>query len=319
MKTIYLYHQEGDSAVSYPEMVLALGYFDGVHRGHQEVIRTARETASIKGIALGIMTFHPHPKTVLSSKVKEENMRYITPLPEKEEQLSKEQADYLFIVHFDKLFAGLEPQEFVDQYIIGLHAVHVVAGFDFSYGRMGKGTMETLPFHSRKKFEQTTVGKVTDKQQKISSTLIKENILEGKIENANRLLGRSYSIEGKVVEGEQRGRTIGFPTANVQINEPYLVPAIGVYAVQMKIRKAWYNGVCNIGYKPTFHDEKSPNPEIEVHLFDFNEDIYGKDVIVHWHAFIRGEKKFSSAEELVEQIGKDKEKAKYILQSSSAP
>ncbi|MFB4162712.1 riboflavin biosynthesis protein RibF [Alteribacillus sp. JSM 102045] len=319
METIYLYHQEDYPASSYPEIVLALGYFDGVHRGHQEVIRTARDIADIKGKALGIMTFHPHPKVVLSSKVTEESMRYITPLPEKEEQLAKEQADYLFIVHFDKAFAALEPQQFIDQYVIDLHAVHVVAGFDFSYGRMGKGTMETLPFHSRKKFDQTTVGKVTDQDQKISSTLIKENILHGEISSANRLLGRPYSLTGVVVKGEQRGRTIGFPTANVQINEPYIVPGVGVYAVQLKVKGKWYDGVCNVGYKPTFHDEKSPVPEIEVHLFDFKDNIYGEAVEVWWIAYIRGEIKFSSAEELVDQIGRDKEKAIQILQSIPAP
>ncbi|SDG99370.1 riboflavin kinase / FMN adenylyltransferase [Alteribacillus persepolensis] len=318
METIYLYHEQQAQNTTYPEMVLALGYFDGVHRGHQKVIQTARDIAEKQGKALGVMTFHPHPKAVLSPAISENDMRYITPLPEKEEQLKQEKADYLFIVHFDKTFASLYPQEFVDQYIIGLHAVHVVAGFDFSYGKLGRGTMETLPFHSRNTFEQTTVGKVTDHDQKISSTRVKHHIQMGEIQTVNRLLGRLYRVKGMIVKGEQRGRTIGFPTANVKMTDSYLLPAVGVYAVQIHIAGTWYNGVCNVGYKPTFHDDKTAEPVIEVHIFDFAGNVYGEKVTVVWHDYIRGEKKFASADELVKQIELDKQTAARILSSAES-
>ncbi|MDQ0299178.1 riboflavin kinase/FMN adenylyltransferase [Salibacterium salarium] len=317
METYYMYHQNEYKASSFPEMVLALGYFDGVHIGHQEVIRTAKQIAVQKGCALGIMTFHPHPKAVLSPNATEANMRYITPLSHKQSQLENEKPDYLFIIHFDSAFAKLEPQEFIDKYVIDLQAIHVVAGFDFSYGRLGKGTMETLPFHSREQFSQTTVSEVKQYGDKISSTLIKNYIELGQMNDVKMLLGRSYSMRGTVEQGEQRGRTIGFPTANIQPSDAYVMPATGVYAVQMKVKEEWLDGVCNIGYKPTFHEDKPKNPIIEVHIFDFNNDIYGYDTEVCFVEYIRPEAKFENVEELIKEMNKDAETARNILGSVS--
>ncbi|MFB5660520.1 bifunctional riboflavin kinase/FAD synthetase [Alteribacillus sp. HJP-4] len=314
MKTIFLYHQQQLFEPAFPEMVLALGYFDGVHLGHQSVIETAKQTAAEKGTAVGVMTFHPHPKTVLSSKFSEETMRYITPSSRKEELMYGLGVDYLFVVHFDKAFAALEPQQFIDDYVIRFRAVHVVAGFDFSYGRLGKGTMETMPFHARQSFSQTTISQVAAPDgEKISSTLIRNYISNGDLFQVRGLLGRPYDLDGVVVTGEQRGRTIGFPTANVSVRDPYLLPATGVYAVRMLVDNQWKDGVCNIGYKPTFHDEQEGPPQIEVHVLDFEGDLYEKEVRVQFLKKIRGEKKFNSADELVIQIKADKEKAEKIL------
>lgn len=313
MKTIYVYHDNIPEAEDFPPLVMALGYFDGVHRGHQEVIRTAGQIAGQKQAKLAVMTFSPHPKTVLSPDYSEETMRYITPLPVKEEEMKKLEVDYLFVVHFDQQFAELEPQEFVDFYLIGSRTIHVVAGFDFSYGRLGKGTMETLPFHARGKLDYTTVGKKEWENEKISSTLIKQCILEGNVEKASMLLGRLYAIRGLVVKGEQRGRTIGFPTANVQIEDPYIVPDTGVYAVWFTVQGRRWKGVCNIGYKPTFHDIRAERPEVEVHVFDMDESIYGAKVDVEWVRRLRGEKKFSSVENLIEQLHLDKKQAEEVL------
>ncbi|SFP08969.1 riboflavin kinase / FMN adenylyltransferase [Salibacterium halotolerans] len=298
-------------------MVLALGYFDGVHTGHQEVIRTAAAIAAEKNCALGVMTFHPHPKVVLSAETNENNMRYLTPLSHKEECLQEQGPDYLFVVQFDKQFASKEPQEFVDQYLIGLQAVHVTAGFDYSYGRLGRGTMETLPFHSRGRFGQTIVGEVTRNGEKISSTAVKECIQTGDIEKAGSLLGRPYSIRGVVEGGEQRGRTIGFPTANIHKHDLYIVPAPGVYAVRIYVGGRWLDGAASIGFKPTFHDEAPEDPVIEVYIFDFNQDIYGENVEVCFYTFIRGEETFNSAEELIEEMNRDVEKARTVLAARS--
>ncbi|MFZ4454198.1 riboflavin biosynthesis protein RibF [Salibacterium aidingense] len=315
MQTIYLYHQNEQTFPPFPEMVLALGYFDGVHTGHREVIQTAKRKAQQKGCALGIMTFHPHPKAVLSPHASEETMRYITPLRHKEEQLKKEGPDYLFVIHFDTFFASQEPQDFVDNYIIKLNTVHVVAGFDFSYGRLGKGTMETMPFHSRNQLEQTVVGEVKRNGEKVSSTLIREYIEAGNVKEAAAFLGRTYSIRGTVEKGEQRGRTIGFPTANIRKNEAYITPAAGVYAVRIQVEDKWLDGVCNIGYKPTFHEEAPEEPIIEVHIFHFDRNIYGSDTEVAFYSYIRGEEKFNGAAELVEEMNRDAKKAKEILQA----
>ncbi|MGY4689866.1 riboflavin biosynthesis protein RibF [Salibacterium sp. K-3] len=312
MQTFYLSQQKELSA-SFPEMVLAIGYFDGVHTGHQEVIRTAAEIAAEKKCALGVMTFHPHPKVVLSPETKEDSMAYITPLPHKEECLQHEGPDYLFVVQFDASFASQEPQEFVDRYLLPLEVVHVVAGFDFSYGRLGKGTMETLPFHSRSRFGQTVVREIADDGEKISSTRIKEYIQSGHIERANHLLGRPYSVRGIVESGEQRGRTIGFPTANIKTQHPYVIPAAGVYPVRLKLGDEWLDGVSNIGFNPTFHDDLPDEPVIEVYIFNFDDDIYGRNVEVCFYTFIRGEEKFNSVEALIEEMNQDTEKARAVL------
>lgn len=286
--------------------VLALGYFDGVHKGHQAVMKTAADAAAEMGISWGVMTFHPHPSIVLR---KQKVSEAITPLEDKIEMIEELGADYLFVVEFTEAFAALEPQEFVDEYIIGLHVQHVVAGFDFSYGKLGKGTMETLPFHSRGQFSQTTVPKQKHSDRKISSTLIREVIRNGNVEYAAMLLGRPYSGRGTVIHGDKRGRTIGFPTANILLHDYYISPPTGVYAVAVKIGGQLYNGVCNIGYKPTFHKDKAPKPSVEVHIFDFNREIYGVNAEVYWYKRIRSEQKFNSAEELIEQIARDKQAA----------
>lgn len=289
-----------------PPLSMALGYFDGVHRGHQQVILEAKRNAEKFGFNSAVMTFDPHPSVVLRKN--DMHVHYITPLSEKMEIIADLGIDYLFIVHFTEEFANLLPQEFVDQYIIGLNVKHVVAGFDYTYGRMGKGTMETLPFHSRGQFTSTTVPKFTCGDEKVSSTWIRKLLKEGETEQLYSLLGRYYTTSGSVIHGDQRGRTIGFPTANVDLNDEYIVPPVGVYAVRLKVAGEWFNGVCNLGYRPTFKNEAAAK-SIEVHLFDFNRDIYGQKVQVEWHQYLRNEQKFSGIDELVSQIEKDKQNA----------
>jgi riboflavin kinase/FMN adenylyltransferase len=289
-----------------PPFAMALGYFDGVHRGHQEVILEAKKQAEEKGLSSAVMTFNPHPSVVLGKK--EKHVQYITPMAEKIKIFEEMGIDYLFIVHFTTEFANLFPQEFIDQYVIGLNVKHIVAGFDFTYGRMGKGTMETLPFHSREQFSYSIVPKYTNGAEKVSSTRIRQLLREGKTEELPPLLGRFFSTSGKVIHGEKRGRTIGFPTANIEVNDEYVMPPQGVYAVKMEIDRVMYQGVCNVGYKPTFNKD-TLKISIEVHLFDFNQDIYGKEVTIEWHLYLRKEQKFSGIEELVTQIEKDKQNA----------
>lgn len=287
----------------FDKMVLALGYFDGVHIGHQKVILKAKEIAKNLGIKSAVMTFNPHPLVVLRNQ---EEIDYITPLDEKIRLIEELNVDLLFVVEFTKDFAALLPQQFVDDYIINLNVKHVVAGFDFTYGHLGKGTMETLPFHSREQFFHTTVEKQTDHDRKISSTLIREVIRSGDVTYANKLLGRPHSVTGTVVHGDKRGRTIGFPTANVEVSDVYLLPPTGVYAVSIIVDGQEYEGVCNIGYKPTFNKEKSAKPSIEVHIFDFQSEIYEEKVSVSWFKRIRSEQKFHNVDELISQIAKDK-------------
>lgn len=290
-----------------PPLSIALGYFDGVHLGHQKVIKEAKSIAEENGFKSAVMTFDPHPSVVLGKSVK--HVEYITPLREKVDLIEKLGIDYLFIVNFSMEFASLLPQEFVDQYLIGLNVKHVIAGFDYTYGRMGKGTMETLPFHSREKFAFTVVPKLVSNNEKISSTLIRSMIRDGRMEEITPILGRYYSTNGNVIHGDKRGRTIGFPTANIELTDDYIFPPTGVYCVRINVHGEWNEGVCNVGYKPTFNKEMSKKPSIEVHIFDFNQDIYGQEVKVEWHLHLRKEQKFNGIEELVAQIEKDKRSA----------
>lgn len=290
--------------------VMALGFFDGVHLGHQKVIVTAKQIAKEKQMQSAVMTFSPHPKEVLGKREGEFN--YLSPLSEKQKLIDKLGIEVLYIVEFTLDFANLTPQQFVDDYLIGLHVKHVVAGFDYSYGKLGKGTMETLPFHSRKAFTQTTISKVESGINKISSTQIRTLLNEGNVALIPELLGRYYEVQGKVVHGEKRGRQIGFPTANIETNR-YILPCIGVYAVRASINGQMFNGVCNLGFKPTFHSDNKISPTVEVHLFDFNESIYGEEVSIQWIERIRSEKKFDSIDQLVSQIQEDKKQAKHIF------
>lgn len=309
MKVITVHHPHSISKNDFPPLVLALGYFDGVHKGHQRVIRAAVEEAKEQDVSSAVMTFDPHPSVVLGHKHK--HIHYITPLEDKKEIIKELGVDYLFIVRFTSEFANLTPQDFVDQYIIGLNVRHVVAGYDYSYGRMGKGTMETLPFHSRDMFGSTTVSKLTDAHLdlKVSSSLIRENLKEGDVSRVKNLLGRPFKMKGTVIHGDKRGRKIGFPTANIELSDDYLTPKVGVYAVRMKIHDKWFDGVCNIGYKPTFKNPDDYSLTIEVHLFDFHTSIYGEEVFIEWYDRIRDEQKFSGIEELISQIQKDKDQA----------
>jgi riboflavin kinase / FMN adenylyltransferase len=310
LETIILSHPHQLTKEHLKETVIALGFFDGVHLGHKQVISTAKQLAKQKEMQCAVMTFSPHPKEVL--RAEQEPLDYLSPMPEKIKLIKQLEVDILYVIEFTREFANLTPQQFVDDYLIGLNVKHVVAGFDYSYGKLGKGTMETLPFHSRNAFSQTTIPKVENDHVKISSTNIRKLLESGKVAQIPAVLGRYYEVVGIVVHGERRGRTIGFPTANVYTDR-YLLPTIGVYAVCVKVKGRTYEGVCNIGYKPTFHGENKSFKSVEVHLFDFDQDIYDEEVAIQWIERIRSEKKFDSIEQLVNQIQQDKAKAKLIL------
>ncbi|MGG3738290.1 bifunctional riboflavin kinase/FAD synthetase [Aeribacillus pallidus] len=307
MKVITLHHPHTINKKDLPPLCMALGYFDGIHRGHQKVILTAKEMADNNGWNSAVMTFDPHPSVVLGHK--HQHVQYITPLNDKIELLEQMGIDYVFVVRFTSAFANLHPQEFVDQYIINLNVQHVVAGFDFTYGKLGKGTMETLAFHSRQAFTYTTVEKLTEGNEKVSSTLTRNYLREGNMEQVALLLGRYYVTKGTVIHGDKRGRKIGFPTANIELIDAYIVPRTGVYAVRLLVNETWYEGVCNVGYKPTFNNPNETNLSIEVHIFEFSDSIYGEEVQVEWHKRIRAEQKFPSIDELIRQIEKDKKAA----------
>ncbi|OEI74260.1 riboflavin biosynthesis protein RibF [Bacillus subtilis] len=307
MKTIHITHPHHLIKEEQAKSVMALGYFDGVHLGHQKVIGTAKQIAEEKGLTLAVMTFHPHPSHVLGRDKEPKDL--ITPLEDKIDQIEQLGTEILYVVKFNEVFASLSPKQFIDQYIIGLNVQHAVAGFDFTYGKYGKGTMETMPADLDGKAECTMVEKLTEQDKKISSSYIRTALQNGDVELANVLLGQPYFIKGIVIHGDKRGRTIGFPTANVGLNNSYIVPPTGVYAVKAEVNGEVYNGVCNIGYKPTFYEKRPEQPSIEVNLFDFDQEVYGAAIKIEWYKRIRSERKFNGIKELTEQIEKDKQEA----------
>lgn len=312
MKVIAIKHPHQFNQDDFPELVMALGFFDGIHKGHQAVIATAKDIANRTNRKSAMMTFDPHPSVVLGKK--SNDVRYITPMDDKIEIVESLGMDYLFVIHFCEEFASVTPEQFVNQYLVGLNVRHVVAGFDYTYGRFGEGTMETLPTYAKDRFTQTVIDEQILDDEKISSSKIRKTLKVGNFSEFYHLVGRYYVTKGHVIHGEKRGRQLGFPTANVEVSDSYIFPATGVYAVRILIEGRWYQGVCNVGFKPTFHEEQPEFPSVEVHALDFNGDIYGAEVVVEWHIRLRSEQKFSGLEELVRQIQTDKENAQqYFL------
>lgn len=301
--------------LSYPQQIttdevagaysLALGFFDGVHRGHQAVINAAKKTAERSNTKLAVMTFDPHPSIVLGQS--KEKVFYITPLKQKIAILESLGVDTLFVVRFTSDFAQLSPAEFIQLFVKDLGVKHVTAGFDYTFGKKGQGNMEIMPELCGENISVTVVEKQLEESDKISSTRIRQLLLKGDMENVHELLGRPYRTPGVVVHGDKRGRTIGFPTANVQAADGSFIPANGVYVVKIRVQNEWFVGVCNIGFKPTFKNPDEKNLSIEVHIVDFDKNIYGEEVEIDWYKWVRAEQKFNGIEELVAQLSKDKQ------------
>lgn len=286
---------------------LAIGFFDGVHRGHQAVIQQAKQKAEELGVKSAVMTFDPHPSIVLGGR--NERVFYITLLEDKLRILEEMGVDVVYVAHFTSQLAQLSPADFIETFLRGLNVKHVTAGFDFSFGAFGKGKMADIEAAANGDFGITVVDKQQCGDDKISSTRIRAVLEAGDMEEAAKLLGRPFSTSGIVVHGDKRGRTIGFPTANVQEKEGSFIPAVGVYAVRLFVQNTWYDGVCNVGYKPTFKDPDAKQLSIEVHIFEFEQDIYGEDVVVAWYKYLRNERKFTGLEALKEQLYIDQQQA----------
>jgi riboflavin kinase / FMN adenylyltransferase len=311
LKVFELNYPENMTIDSDEKYSLAIGFFDGLHKGHQTVITKAIQKAKELSICSAVMTFNPHPSHVLGGG--ENKIGYITPFEEKKRLLESMGVDAVFVVKFDMQLASLKPSEFVDLFIKSLGVKHVTAGFDYSFGSKGAGTMEDMKKLSAGEYETTIVGKVTDNADKISSTRIRKLLSEGNVEEASLLLGRNFRTIGTVVGGEKKGRQLGFPTANVSPSEGSILPENGVYAVRFIVDGMSMNGVCNVGVKPTFNNPDIKSPMVEVHIIDYDGNLYDKEVAVEWVKHIRAEKKFESIDALISQIERDKEMAIEIL------
>lgn len=300
---------------SLPNSSIAIGNFDGIHKGHQMVIQEAMQVASRSKLASGVMTFHPHPKEVLGDS---SSFSYITPLPDKLAILENMGLDLAYIVQFTPELSQLSPEQFIEHFIARLNVKHVVTGFDFRFGRQGKGNVDTLYKWSRESgdFLFNYISKVELNDEKISSTRVRRLLDEGDVTQVRQLLGRPYRITGRVVAGEERGRTIGFPTANLSLVNHYVIPKLGVYAISADVEGQKIPGVVNIGKKPTFHPT-GQEISIEAHLFNFSGDLYGTMISLDFIHFLREERKFSSIDALIDQINQDIAVAKQVLKGST--
>lgn len=300
----------------YPATVIALGTFDGLHLGHTDVINTAKDYAERSGLKLAVFTFSNHPLALIRPDLVP--VRIIS-AEEKIKLLESFGVDYLINIPFTEDFAALSPDEFLDR-LACFNYRCLVVGENFTYGFLGSGKTETLERSGRKNgFDVIVRPLVKMNGNVVSSTGIRNLIQAGHIEYANRMLGRAYSITGKIVHGEQRGRKLGFPTANIELlHGEMAVPAPGVYAVTASIEGSIYEGMGNIGNNPTFNDVE--HARLEVNLFNCSGDLYGKTMSVQFHKYIRAEKKFSGVEELCRQIEEDKKTIKtYFLDKKQLP
>lgn len=295
-----------------PHAVVTSGTFDGVHLGHQKIIHRLNELAAAQGGESVVLTFWPHPRLVVS-KSPDLPVQLLTTIDEKAEILARLGVQHLLVLPFTRDFSELTAEKYVQDILLnGIGTKTLIIGYDHRFGKNRSGGFDFLQANKERfNLEIEEISRQEIDKSAISSTKIREALIKGNVEIAHELLGRPYSFVGVVVKGRQLGRTIGFPTANVHVSENYkLIPQNGVYAVRVNCRNKTFSGVMNIGNRPTVDGVGRTN---EVHIFDFNSDIYGETLTVHVLGFIRPEKKFSSLDELKNQIHLDREKALTLL------
>ena len=307
-------HHDLKQLPTFKNAVITTGAFDGVHIGHQEIISRMKQIALEIGGETVIVTFHPHPRKVISSIPGE--IKQLTSLEERIELLTQSGIDHLVVVNFDHAFSNLSADEYIKAFLFDhFHPHTILVGYDHRFGKGRNGNFELLQkFGVEIGFEVEQIHEKIISDEIVSSTHIRNYILEHQIEKANALLGYPYLFDGFVVRGNQIGRTIGFPTANLHINnEEKIIPSNGVYAVKVKgkcLADTIYNGMMNIGIRPTVDGQKKV---IEVHILDFDQDIYEQNLTVMVYEYIRGEVKFDGLEALKAQLAKDKITAAAIL------
>jgi riboflavin kinase/FMN adenylyltransferase len=287
--------------------VATLGIFDGVHRGHRALLDTLVSRArSVMGESV-VITFSPHPRLVLEQNNK--NLSFLTTMDEKVVLLGKANVDHLIIIEFSKAFSKIPACDFIKDILVEkIGTKHLIIGYNHHFGRRGEGDFNMIKKCSEElDFRVEQVQGYHTIEGAISSSSIREALQTGKIDEANSWLGYSYSVSGTVIEGKRIGRTIGYPTANINPHSRYkLIPANGVYAVEVKIDETFHRGMLSIGSNPTVNEDVSLR-SIEVHILNFGNDIYGRDISVFFRKRLRDEKKFDNLTQLKEQMARDKE------------
>ena len=280
--------------------VIAIGNFDGLHLGHQKVLKEARKKAKKNKIKFGLITFEPVPTMFFNKNIK--NHR-INSMSQKIYFLKKNKLDFLIIINFNESFSNLSAEGFIKKILFKkLRSKYIFISQNFKFGKKRLGNVDTLKNFEKKYLYKTVITSPHKKKNKvISSSLIRKIIHEGRVHEAKKLLNRFWCVEGKVVKGMQRGRKIGFPTCNIKLNS-YTLPKLGVYSVWVKINNLKKKGIANIGYRPTFNGKSLL---LEVNIFGIKKNLYKKILKISFIKFIRAEKKFKNINQLKAQIKKD--------------
>lgn len=281
-------------------VVLALGFFDGVHRGHQALLKAARQAADQHGWPMMVLTFKQSPSVVFQH---DRHFRYLDSPDQKIRKMAEHGVDFLLFADWHGGFKDLTPQEFVDQVICKLKAKIVVAGFDYTYGRHDIANMKTLPHQAHGRFQVIDIPEQKFLGKKIGSTEIRQAIQAGDMGLAEELLGEPYALSGRVEHGKRLGHKLGFPTLNLKLSYPNVIPKIGVYATRTWVKGHWYYSMTSVGYNITFNEKR--RIYIESNLFGFHEEAYGQKIVIEWHKYLRGELDFANGRELTDQMRKD--------------
>lgn len=291
---------------------VVLGNFDGLHIGHQELIRLGKAIADAHGEELAVFTFHPQIQALYNPE-----FCYLLSADQKQKKFAELQVQHVETVPFSETIASLSPEAFVKQILSErMHARHVVVGFNYTFGHKGAGTSELLiELCKAYGIEVTVMQPCYVDHEIVSSSAIRQYLQQGNIEKANELLGYVYTLQGEVVHGNQIGRTIGFPTANIPVPQQQMIPANGVYAAIATVDGIRYPGILNIGCRPTVAN--GSHISIEVHLMDFARDIYGKEISIAVCHFLRQESRFDGLDQLKAQLEKDKKNALQLFQENT--
>lgn len=311
MQIIHLHHPLNPNIKFKGPIVLAMGFFDGLHLGHRQVIMTAKKIAERKEMPLAVLTYNHSPK-IIYQRMNELNNRYLTLNSEKMRILKHWGVQIVYMIDYTASFQSQSPQQFINNYLIRFKADTVVAGANHTYGPRKIANMKLLPKYVNGKIHVVSVPCLNLLGKRVSSTRIRHDLDQGFVKVVDRLLGRPFCITGTVVRGYQRGRNLGFPTINIEADEHKWLPGIGVYVTAVTINHRRYEGMASIGRNSTFG---SHNPiTVEINLFDFNQNVYGEKVKVDWLVKLRNQINFSNVSSLVDQLKLDqKATRKYFL------
>ena len=304
---------EGYENLDLIQPVVTIGVFDGVHLGHRAVLEQLVNVARLTGGESVVITFNPHPRLVLNDKTDE--LCFLSTLEEKKMLLAGTLIDHLVIIKFNTFLRNMEAIDFIREILVRKIGVkHLIVGYDNHFGKNKRGDLETISGYAGLFDFTVEQGRdVSAPEGVISSTSIREALLMGKVEIANRWLGYNYSLTGTVIQGRKLGRLLGFPTANIKPDDNHkLIPANGVYAVDIMLDNKKLTGMLSIGFNPTVNKSKGQK-SIEVHIFDFDRDLYGLSITVFFRFRLRDEKKFESTKQLSQQMVLDKDNAMRLL------